>query len=308
MTHPVAIGVDIGGTKIVAGVVRNDGTVTDVQRYPSPHGDGRLMVEAITKAITDLGRDDLPVGVGVAGIVGRDGTLRYSPNHDVRDVPVGPWLRDELGVPPVVLNDATAALYAEYRFGAAVGREHVVMVTLGTGVGGGLLIGGRIVEGANGFAGEFGHMILAEGGRPCFCGNTGCFEAYASGTAMGRTASTWLEDGRGAESPLAAIDELNGKEVTEAALAGDEFARDVLRHTGQWLGTGVAALVSALDPGLVVIGGGASVHAAPWLLGEARRVLAERVIGGADRSIPDIVLAQMGNDAGMIGAGLLAAG
>ncbi len=312
MTHEVAVGIDVGGTKVVAGVVHNDGRVTERVRVASPQGDGRAIVDEIVRVIRGLDRPDLPIGIGMAGIVGRDGTLRHSPNHGVDDVPISAWVRDELDSAPIVLNDATAALWAEHRFGAARGRRSVVMVTLGTGVGGGLMIDGNLVEGANGFAGEFGHIIVDAGGRPCFCGNTGCLETYASGTAIGKTAAQWLAEGRGTKSTLARpgpdVAPITGKGVTDAALAGDDFARDVLREAGRWLGIGLVGLVAAIDPELVVVGGGASVHAAPWVLGEARKVLGERLIGAKHRPIPDVVLAQLGDDAGMIGAGTLAAG
>lgn len=308
MAEPMAIGIDVGGTNVRGAMVLDDGSLAERHRAASPRGDGRALVAAIVDVVRALDRADLPHGIGVAGIVGRDGTLRYSPNHEVGDVPIGTWVREATGVVPAITNDANAAALAEVRFGAGRGHRDVVMLTIGTGIGGGYVRDGRLVEGAHGFAAEFGHMVVLDGGRRQRGGTDGAFEAYASGTAIGRTAAERLAAGDGRESGLRdlAPDELTGKAVTTAALTGDAFAGSVLEEVGRWLGIGLVNVIVALDPELVVIGGGASLDAAPWLLPVARRELGERVLGAQHRNLPDLVLAQLGDDAGTIGAAALA--
>lgn len=182
----------------------------------------------------------------------------------------------------------------------------MVMLTLGTGVGGGLVIGGRLVRGASGLGAELGHMVVCEGGPPCPCGNRGCLEALASGTAIGRSARAALDAGRLDGSSLRDVPDLDGKAVTLAAQAGDAAAREILAEAGRWLGVGIASLINALDPEVVVVGGGA-MQAGELLLGPARRSAAERVVGLQHRPTPPIVPATLGDDAGLIGAALLAA-
>ncbi|MGH3442757.1 MAG: ROK family protein, partial [Nitriliruptorales bacterium] len=246
----------------------------------------------------------LPVGVGVAGVVGRDGTLNYAPNLDLTEVPLAARLHGELGVATAVKNDATVALYGEHRAGAARDARDVVMLTLGTGVGGAVLVDGRLVEGAQGMAGELGHIPVRDGGRKCPCGNRGCLEAYASGTAIGRAAQSALEDSD-RPSSLRDVETVDGKGVTDAALAGDELARDVMADTGYWLGVGLVGIVNTLDPELVVVGGGAATAAWELLLPVALEVLEGRILGAGHRPVPELVPAELGDDAGAIGAALV---
>lgn len=303
MSQAVAVGVDVGGTKLVAAAVDASGHVLQRARRTSPVEDPDGLVAAIAELADELG-SGLPVGIGIAGIVGAGGVLRYAPNLAVTDLELGAALRTRFGIEPVVLNDATAAVVGEARLGAAQGCRDVVLLTMGTGIGGGLLVGGVVVEGANGFGAELGHIIIVEGGRRCPCGNAGCLEAYASGTAIGAIAAERVAGG--AASSLASIDVIDGKAVSAAAQAGDELARDVLHEVGQWLGVGIASLVNALDPEAVVIGGGAASHTAGWVLPAASAALASRVMGAPPRTPPPVVLAQLGDDAGMVGAALTA--
>lgn len=308
MADPVAVGVDIGGTKLVAAAVAADGTVVERARRTSPEGDATALVAVVTELVRELHRPGLPVGAGVAGIVTLDGTLRYAPNLDVRDVPLRHLLEERLGVTVVVANDATVALFGELQAGAGRDCDDVVMLTVGTGVGGAIAVGGNLVHGAGGYAGELGHIVVDEGGRRCPCGNRGCLEAYASGTAIGKRAAALVaEDADRVEgSSLVSIDEIDGRAVTEAAHAGDEFAQQVLREAGHWLGVGLVTLVNALDPARVVVGGGASTRAGVFMLPEAGTVLAERIMGGGLREPPPVVRAELDDDAGMVGAALLA--
>lgn len=303
-----AVGIDVGGTKTVGGLVRADGEVVARRRVPTPPEGG----EAVTRAIASLARElwgadgPVPVGVGAAGVFDRDGMLRYSPNiRGWDEVPLRRDLTEALGVAVTVDNDANVAGWGEYRAGA--GREvrgAMVMLTVGTGIGGGLVQDGRLVRGAHGMAAEFGHLVIAEGGPRCGCGNLGCLEAMASGTAIGRTAAERLAAG-GVHSALVGEVAPTGKAVTLAAQAGDTFARDVLAECGRWLGVGIASLVNALDPDVVVVGGGA-MQAGELLLGPAREAAGARVIGHGHRPPTPVVAAALGDDAGMVGAALLA--
>jgi glucokinase len=306
LSAPACVGIDVGGTKFVAGLLDAAGGVLDRRRVATPRGDADALLDRLSELARALG-PGLPVGVGIAGIVDRSGSVRYGPNLGITDLPVASLLAERLGVRVAVGNDASVALHGEQRAGAGAGVDDVVMLTLGTGVGGGLMLGGRLVEGAHGLGGELGHVIVHDGGRLCPCGNAGCLEAYASGTAIAARAHDRLATGA-VESVLLErpLDEVDGKLVTAAALGGDAFAVEVLAEAGHWLGVGIASLVNAFDPELVLVGGGAGIHAAELVLPAARRVVAERVMGAAHRPPVRIELAALGDDAGMVGAGLLA--
>lgn len=303
MAAPVAVGVDVGGTKLLALAVADTGEVVARSRVTTPQDDPDALVAAIADAAREVG-SDLPVGVGVAGTVSRDGELRFGTNLGVHDLPLADRLRRDLDVEVTVRNDGTVALYGEVKAGAAVGARHVLMLTLGTGVGGGILADGRLVEGETGLGGEVGHIVIDDGGRPCPCGSNGCLEVYASGSALGVRARERLGGG-GTTSSLDEVDVVDGKAVTLAALDGDELALEVLREAGRWLGVGLTGLVNVLDPSVVVVGGGAAPLAAPILLPEAEAVMERRIIGADHRTPPPVVVAQLADDAGAIGAALL---
>lgn len=308
--RPVAVGLDVGGTKLAAALIAGDGARTERAEIPSPVGSSAELLAAVEEVVGRLDPDGrLPVGIGFAGIVTRDGTVRYGPNVDVTDLPLAAELAGDRDAPVVVLNDASAAMAGELHAGAARGVDDAVLLTLGTGVGGGLAVDGRLVHGAGGFAGELGHLLVEDGGRACPCGNHGCLEAYASGHAIAAVAAERLRAGGpgAADSPLEA-DTVTGRDVAAAAGDGDALALGVLEWAGGWLGVALASLVNALDPALVVVGGGVVAGAGAELLPVARKVVADRVVGAAHRTIPPVVPAELGNDAGLVGAGLLAAG
>lgn len=306
MAGIAALGVDIGGTKLLALAVGADGEVLERRRLTTPRADADALARAIGEVARELG-PGLPLGIGVAGITDRDGTLRYAPNLDVEDVALGRELSAELDVPVMVHNDVTVALYAEWRLGVARGVDDIVMVTLGTGVGGAVIAGGRLLTGAEGLAGELGHLPVVDGGRPCGCGSRGCLEAYASGSAVGLRARQRLAD-EDAATALRQLDRgaVDGKAVTLAARDGDAFALEVLCEAGYWLGVGLTGIINAFDPAIVVIGGGAATESAPIVIPEASRIVTERVIGAAHRTLPRLVPAELADDAGAIGAALLA--
>lgn len=304
MGEVAAVGFDVGGTKLLGLAVDADGEVVQRRRLTTPIADAEALLSTLVTAGRELG-PGLPVGIGVAGIVSRDGVLRYGPNLDLRDVPLGSRLADELGVATVVRNDVTVAIHGEWKVGAGRGADDVVMVTLGTGVGGAVVAEGHLLEGAHGLGGEIGHIPVVDGGRRCPCGNDGCLEAYASGTALGLRARERVARHDGS-SALADTTEVDGAAVTEAALDGDELAVELLREAGYWLGVGLTGLVNIFDPEIVLIGGGAATRSAPIVLPEAERVVAARILGAEHRDPPPIRPADLGDDAGAIGAALLA--
>lgn len=306
------MGVDIGGTKIAVGVVADDGALVAAARRPTPAHDSALLADAVVEGVRalDVPTEVLPIGVGTAGIVDRSGRVRFSPNvPGLVDHPLQDELRARFDARVVVDNDANAAAWAEFRVGAAQGATaSAVMLTVGTGVGGGAVESGHLVRGASGLAAEFGHIIVAEGGPQCRCGNHGCLEAVASGTAIGRMAREARQRGAiPAGSELAAVDEaaITGAEVTAAAERGDTSARQILATAGAWLGVGMASVANALDPEVIVVGGGGA-QAGDLLLEPAREALDARIIGRAHRQVPPVVSAELGERAGVIGAALLA--
>lgn len=291
-----SIGVDIGGTKVVAAVVVGGQVLAQVDRQTPDRSTEPAVVESvIVEAVATLRAEHeiSAVGVGAAGFVDTTGRrVRFAPHLSWRDEPLAERLQERLGVPVVLDNDANVTLWGELRYGAARECRDAALITLGTGIGGALLIDGRIHRGHGGMAGEFGHMQVVPDGRPCECGRTGCWEQYCSGKALMRFAA---EAGKS----------LSGPEITAAAERGDIVANGAFATIGRWLGTGLANVVAALDPQRVVIGGGVSA-AGELLLAPARAALQERLVGAGHREVPELVLAELGPLAGVIGAADLA--
>jgi glucokinase len=294
----------------VLGVVLDGrGEVVGEHRVPTPSG-GDAVVAAVAEVAAALRTPDVrAVGAGVPGLVDRDGVLRFAPNlPGVVELPVRARLADATGLPVRVDNDATCALWAEHVSGACVDVDDAVLVTLGTGIGGGLLLEGRLVRGANGFAGEPGHMVVDHDGIPCVCGRRGCWERYASGSGLGRMGRELAESGRGARIVALAGGEamaVRGEHVTVAAAEGDPEAVALLEDLADWFAIGLVNLVHLLDVSRCVIGGGL-VEAGALLLDPVRRAFAERVVAPEHRPPVEIVAARLGERAGAIGAALLA--
>ena len=309
------VGVDIGGTKVAAGVVTAEGRVVDCVRTETP--DRRSTPQAVEDTISAVVRELVgrhwvqAVGIGAAGFV--DATrsvVLFAPHLSWRQEPLRDRMAARLGLPVVVENDANAAAWAEHRFGAGRGESQLVCVTLGTGIGGGVVLDGRLLRGRYGLAGEFGHMQVVAGGHRCECGNRGCWEQYASGNAL-------VRDGRelvAARSPMAHQllraaggdpAGLTGRQVTEAAQSGDQAAVELFAEVGHWLGVGLANLAAAYDPGTFVIGGGLS-DAGDLLLVPARNSYRRALTGRGYRPEARILPAELGPDAGLIGAAELA--
>jgi glucokinase len=307
-------GVDLGGTKIL-GVAVDPARPTEVlaeARVLTPRGaDSQVeaMAAVVERLQAEVGTLDA-VGVGAAGLVDRSGVLRHGPNlPGVQDLDVAVALGGRLGLPVVVDNDATCATWAEARIGAAVGAQHAVLVTLGTGIGGGIVADGSLLRGAYGFAGEPGHMCVDPQGPRCPCGRRGCWERFASGSGLARLAldAAFAERIPGVVA-LAGGDpqDVRGEHVTRAAATGDPGALGVMADFGWWVALGVAALVNVLDPEVVVIGGGL-VAAGDLLLEPIRAAYLDLVLAPDHRPLVDIRPAALGERAGAVGGALLAA-
>jgi len=313
----LAIGIDIGGTKVAGGIVDTDGNVLARARRDTPHRSTtpRVVEDTIVSVVEELlsGRaDDISaVGIGAAGFVATDrATVVFAPHLSWRNEPLREALGQRVSLPIFVDNDANAAVWAEHRFGAGRGESHLVMVNLGTGIGGGIVLDGRVIRGRYGIAGEFGHMRVVPDGIRCECGNKGCWEQYASGNALVREARTLISAGSPVASDLfdkvaGRPEDLTGPLVTEAAREGDPLARELISEIGRWLGIGMADLAAALDPGTFVIGGGVSA-AGDLLLDPAREAFRRQLTGRGYRPEAAIVSAQLGNEAGLVGAADLA--
>lgn len=294
MTRRIArVGIDVGGTKCLGVLLDDDDAVISFVRHPTPSGND--LVERLCLIVSELcavvpDADEVTVGVGLPGLVTFDGVFRASPHiAHVVDLPVASMMSQQLNISVRIDNDATAAAYAEWQVGAARGAHDAIIVTLGTGIGGGIIAGGQLQRGAHGHAGEFGHMIVDVEGPECACGQRGCWELYASGSGLRR-----LSGG------------IDGEELMARATQGDQIARDVVEQFSCWVGRGLAGLTNALDPTMVVIGGGL-VKTSDVFLGRVSHWLAEYAYGATTRELPHIVPAQLGEQAGAIGSALLGA-
>ena len=311
----LTVGVDVGETKVLAGVVDGHGQVLARTRKETPHRttSPAVVEDTIAEAVAELARlhPVSVVGIGAAGFVDSSGsTVRFSPHLSWRDEPLREALTNRVGLPVLIDNDANTTAWAEMRYGAGTGAAHILCITMGTGIGGSIVIDGQVFRGANGMAGEFGHMQVVPDGRRCECGNRGCWEQYASGNALVREARELVAS----QSPVAfrlreLIDEepanLTGPIVTEAARAGDPAAIELFDEIGGWLGSGLAVLTAAFDPERIIVGGGVG-EAGELLLLPARETLRRTLTGRGFRPEPEVVSAALGPDAGFIGAADLA--
>jgi glucokinase len=282
------------------------GEVVARAEVPSPAEDPEALVAAIAGIAGGLANEAVAaIGIGAAGMVDQAGTVRFAPNLAWRDLPLGERIRDAVGLPVLVGNDANMAAWGEFRVGAGRAVEHMILVTLGTGIGGGVVIDGELLRGAHGFAAEIGHVIVEPDGPPCGCGNRGCWEQVASGTAITRAARAAVrEHPRSALAQLVAgdPDAVTGADVTEIARGGDPLSRSILAVVGRRLGEGLAGLANTFDPELIVIGGGVAA-AGDLLLAPARAAFRDAIEAPEHRpAIPPIVPAMLGNDAGSVGA------
>jgi glucokinase len=297
-------GIDVGGTKFLGVVLDDDGTVIDEAKVPTPKGP-----DAIVDGLAALARRLAPfdtIGLGVPGLVTRDGVIRASPNLvDIADFRVGERLSAAIDQHVEVDNDATCATVAEWKFGAARGLDDFVMVTLGTGIGGGAVAGGRLVRGTNGFAGEIGHMVIDPNGPPCPCGRRGCWERFASGSGLGRLAreaAVGKRASRVVELAGGDADAVRGEHVHQAAAEGDEEALAVVDEFARWVGLGLANLTNLLDPSTFVLGGGLA-ESADLFLAPIEHWFGRLLYSPDLRPHPQLAFAQLGARAGAVDTG-----
>lgn len=309
-----AIGIDVGGTKIAAAVVSPEGNIVNEVRYPTQAIPPDRLIETIARAINEV-KDGADVGeiggacVAVPGLIlAEENKVIFAPNlHEIEDIRLDEELGSRTGLSVTVENDANAAAWGEFRFGAGSGVDHLVFITLGTGVGGGVISHGVLLRGANGAGGELGHVILEPGGPLCGCGNHGCLEALASGTAIQRRAREVAnENPKSALGRLAADRQVLGEDVSNLARQGDEAAVRVLRDVGVWLGVGLAGFVNIFNPEVVAVGGGAS-RAGDFVLEPARKEMYLRA-RSPSRDLVEIKEATLGPESGVLGAAALARG
>jgi glucokinase len=309
----LTVGVDVGGTKIAAGLVDEKGTVLARERTESPATRPAEIVSTIAELVDKLSASGPveAVGVSAAGFVDKArATVVFAPNLAWRDEPLKKRLEEELELPVVVENDANAAAWGEFTFGAGEDVEDLLMLTIGTGVGGGVVIDGELLRGGFGMGAEVGHVRMVPNGILCGCGNHGCLESYGSGRALVRVSrESALLDPLGARDLIERaggdVAGITGPMVTEAAHRGDEFAIERLAELGDWIGQGVATLTAVLDPNVVVIGGGVG-EAGDLLLDPVRASFERHVAPRGHRPLLEVRQAQLGNAGGLVGVADLA--
>lgn len=304
------VGIDIGGTKIAGGVVAEDGTIVERLRVTTPKEPAAL-ADAVADMVRTLAeRHEIhAVGVAAAGFIDRTRSIIiHAPNIDWHDEPLRAELERRIGRPVTLENDANAAGWGEYRFGAGQGSANMTMITLGTGVGGAVIIGGDLLIGGNGIGAELGHIRFIRGGRPCGCGQNGCLEQYASGRALQREANE-IADAGGAGAALAAARTADGiipgEEMERLVTAGDPGALEAIGRVATALGEACGEFQAVLDPELFVIGGGVA-SLGDRLLDPVKAAYATALPGHGDRPVASFAIATLGNDAGLIGVADLA--
>jgi glucokinase len=310
----LAIGIDIGGTKILGALVDQNGKILYESKVPSPAQDPDLMVSTVVALIREI-QSNAPsevvgAGVAAAGFIDADqSTILYAPNLNWRNEPFRDRLQQHLTIPVVIENDANAAGWAEYKFGAGKGVKDMVMLTLGTGVGGAVVADYKLRRGGFGIAGELGHVRVVQDGKQCGCGRKGCVEQYSSGTAVVKAAKKLANSAGPAGQRLrelrAESGELTGQQVYQALLEGDHAVMGVFRDAGRFLGQAMATITAVLDPQVYVIGGGLS-DAGEMILAPIREGFLGDLPAKGFRPEAKIVTAAFTNQAGVIGAADLA--
>lgn len=309
-----SIGVDIGGTKVLGGVVDSAGNILTTHREDTPREGGTALTATIIGVIQELlaQHDATSVGISAAGFVSSDRqTMLATPNiADWNGINLKEEISREINLPIVIENDANAAAWGEAVYGAGRGESELMMVTVGTGIGGGLVNNGALYRGAFGVAAEFGHMRVVPGGHQCGCGKRGCFEQYASGSALHRHLLEAIERDPASGISLLSrgngtIAGIKGNHITEAAREGDPIAVGAFNTTGDWLGAGIASLCIIVDPACVVIGGGV-IEAGELLMKPTRVAIEKYMPFNGKHPAPKILVAELGNDAGLVGVADLA--
>ena len=309
----LSVGIDVGGTKIAAGVVAEDGTLVTSSRSESPAEDPKAIAQEIAALVAGFQtqHEIACVGVAAAGWINLERTeVMFAPNLAWRDEPLQELIAGQVGLPTVIENDANAAAWGEFRFGSGQGARSLLMATIGTGIGGGIVLGGQVFRGGFGVGAEIGHIRMVPQGRLCACGRNGCWEAYGSGTGLTAIAQELAAADPASAKILLTLAEddpeaITGPMVSAAAEGGDPVADQAFAEVARWIGEGLGSLAAVLDPDIIVIGGGVSESAALDL--DAIRTAFENSESGfGHRPAPRIERATLGNDAGMIGAADLA--
>ena len=308
------VGIDIGGTKVLGGVVDETGAIISRARRDTPAEGGVALTQAIADVALELMKDSEieSVGVSVAAFISADRkTILATPNiKDWNGVNLDYELTSRIGLPVVIENDANSAAWGEFKFGAGRGKENILMLTVGTGIGGGIVVNSNLLRGSFGIAAEIGHLRIVPNGLLCGCGAYGCFEQYGSGTALLRHAREAIQAHPDRASNIlnrgdGSIEGVKGSAITEAARDGDELALSIFETTGDYIGAGIASLAVILDPEAVVIGGGV-IDAGDILLNPIRTGMEKYMPFAGKHPHPQIVAAQLGNEAGLVGVADLA--
>lgn len=309
----LTIGVDIGGTKIAIGLIAESGQILQREQISSPANDRTQMLAAVVAGINQIRNTNevSAIGISAAGLINRKrDQIVFSPNVDLTGSLIKSEVELATGLPVLLENDANSAVWGEYKHGAGIGYSNIVLLTIGTGLGCGIVIDGNLVIGGYGMAAEAGHMVIKPDGQLCGCGQRGCLEQYASGQALTRSARSFVASGSpGADTLFKACEGdltlLTGQMVTAAAQHGDPASISILAEAGKWLGYGMAAIAAMLDPEIFIVGGGGG-DAGELILQPARAAFEQRLTAKDHRPVAKIAAAKLGNDAGMVGVADLA--
>jgi glucokinase len=303
----LTIGIDIGGTKISAGVVDSSGNLIDSSRCSTPTEGGKELISSVINLIKEFNKkyEIKGIGISIAALISSDyGTIVGAPNiANLSKLNFVNEIKEEFELPIIIENDANAAMWAEFKFGNAKGLNPVMFFIIGTGVGGGLVIDGKLFKGANGIGAEFGHMCVVPNGLLCGCGSKGCIEQYASGGALIRYANEALLANPDKSEEVLSFGEgkLSGTALTKAAKAGNELALAAFSKQADWLGLACASYSLIIDPQAIIIGGGV-VDAGELFLAPVRAAMRKYMPFAESHVPPKIIAAKFGNDAGLIGA------
>ncbi len=312
-TKPFTIGVDLGGTKVEAALIDTKGQILSEKRYPTnpEKGPERIiidLIEAINEFQNQAGQKALAVGIGAAGQVDKEGVVRSAPNLPFHNEPLQTRLEKELGLPVVVTNDVSAATYGEWRYGTGKGIDDLVVLFVGTGIGGGVVSGGQLLEGCNNTGGELGHITLVADGRSCRCPNRGCLEAYAGGWAIAERAQEAVsadpKKGERLKSLAGGVENITATTVGQACHEGDPLAKSLIEETGRYLAAGVVSIINAFNPCLLVLGGGV-IEGLPELIPIVKEITKKRALEPNIEKLK-IVKASLGGKAAIVGAAFLA--
>ncbi len=310
----LTLGVDLGGTKVETSLIDKTGYILASHRRPTqpdkgPYGIIADIIECVKNCLGEASESAQSLGIGMAGQIDKDtGMVRFAPNLGWRNIPLQARLEEALGLPVVVSNDVRAATYGEWLYGAGQGVDDLVCVFVGTGVGGGIVSGGRLLEGCNNTVGELGHMTIVTNGRQCHCRNRGCLEAYAGGWAIAERGQEAVRSDPQAGQPLIAIaggiEQISAATVTKAYSNGDSLAQNIVEETAEYLAAGVVGIVNAFNPCVLVLGGGV-IHGLPEYASMVEHIVRLNALEAAVKNLR-IVTSVLGNKAGVIGAATLA--